>query len=74
MTRANGERASFVITQKKGKILVQFQSTLGFGKVRYVENGNFYRYIIEDTQHIFILCELFNGNLVLSYRLKQLEK
>jgi len=74
MTRANLKRATFVLTQKEGEILYHIQSILGFGVVRHISNGNYYRYIVEDTRHIFLLCLLFNGNLVLPYRIRQLEK
>jgi hypothetical protein len=63
----------FVITQKEGEILYEIQSVLGFGTVRYFPEGEgFYRYIVTETKGILLLCLLFNGNLVLPYRVEQL--
>jgi len=63
----------FVITQKEGKILYELQSVLGFGTVRYFKEGaGYYRYIVTDIKGILLLCLLFNGNLVLPYRVEQL--
>jgi hypothetical protein len=65
----------FVITQKEGKILYEIKSVLGFGTVRYFPNGNgYYRYIVTDSKGILLLCLLFNGNLVLPYRVEQLSQ
>ena len=66
-------RPQFVITQKEGKILYEIHSVLGFGNVKYFPEGKgFYRYIVTDTKSILLLCLLFNGNLVLPYRVEQL--
>ena len=63
----------FVITQKEGKILYEIQSLLGFGTVRYFPEGNgFYRYTVKASKDILLLCLMFNGNLVLPYRVEQL--
>jgi hypothetical protein len=63
----------FVITQKEGKILYEIQSVLGFGTVRYFSEGaGYYRYTVTDVKGILLLCLLFNGNLVLPYRVEQL--
>lgn len=63
----------FVITQKEGKILYEIQSVLGFGTVRYFPEGKgYYRYTVTDVKGILLLCFLFNGNLVLPYRVEQL--
>jgi hypothetical protein len=63
-------KARFVLTQKEGTILYHIQEVLGFGTVRQF-NG-FYRFIVTDPQSILLLVYIFNGNLVLPYRQKQL--
>lgn len=64
-------KAKFVLTQKEGAILYEVQKVLGFGEVKLY--GNYYRYIVSEVDSILLLFYLFNGNLVLSHRLKQLE-
>nr|YP_010160552.1 hypothetical protein K4Y30_mgp16 [Gymnopilus junonius]QRH17738.1 hypothetical protein [Gymnopilus junonius] len=66
----NKNNVRFVLTQKEGVILYQIQEVLGFGTVK--QFNNFYRYIINDTQSILLLIYIFNGNLVLPHRQKQL--
>jgi hypothetical protein len=63
-------KARFVLTQKEGKILYQVQKILGFGTVRQFDG--FYKYIVSDPQSIQLLVYIFNGNLVLPHRQKQL--
>ena len=63
-------RPTFVLCQKEGAILYHIQSVLGFGKVR--QSGKYYRYSVTNLKEILILCVLFNGNLVLPYRITQL--
>lgn len=63
-------KARFVLTQKEDTILHHIQEVLEFGKVKQF-NG-YYRYIVSDTQSILLLLHIFNGNLVLSHRQKQL--
>jgi hypothetical protein len=70
----NGGRPRFVLTQKEGTILKHIQSVLGFGTVRHFPSGDYHRFIVQDIKHIFILCTLFNGNLVLPHRVSQLTK
>jgi len=62
----------FVLTQKEGAILHHIQKVLGFGIVR--EFKGYYRFIVSDVQSILLLLYLFNGNLVLPHRQKQLEE
>lgn len=64
----------FVLTQKEGAILHQVQEVLGFGTVRTVvqRSRDYYRFIVTDPQSILLLIYIFNGNLVLPYRQKQL--
>jgi hypothetical protein len=63
-------KARFVLTQKEGAILYHVQEVLGFGTVRQFDG--FYRFIVTDPQNILFLVYIFNGNLVLPYRQKQL--
>jgi hypothetical protein len=63
-------QARFVLTQKEGEILHHVQKVLGFGTVR--EYDGYYRFIVTDSQSILLLVYIFNGNLVLPYRQKQL--
>ena len=60
----------FVLTQKEGTILHHIHKVLGFGSVKNFEG--YHRFIVSDTQSILLLVYIFNGNLVLSYRQKQL--
>ena len=60
----------FVLTQKEGDILYHVQDVLGFGTVKQFDK--FYRFIVNDTQDILLLIYIFNGNLILPHRLKQL--
>lgn len=69
-------KARFVLTQKEGAILHHVQEVLGFGKVKQFcpQSGQGYsRYIVTDTKSILLLLYIFNGNLVLPHRQKQLE-
>jgi hypothetical protein len=63
-------KARFVLTQKENAILYHIQEVLGFGTVREFEG--YYRFIVTDPQNILLLVYIFNGNLVLPYRQKQL--
>jgi hypothetical protein len=63
-------KARFVLTQKEGAILYHIQEVLGFGTVRRFDS--YYRFIVTDPQNILLLVYIFNGNLVLPYRQKQL--
>jgi hypothetical protein len=63
-------KARFVLTQKEGAILHHIQEVLGFGTVRQFDG--YYRFIVTDPQNILLLVYIFNGNLVLPYRQKQL--
>lgn len=65
-------KARFVLTQKEGEILHHIQEVLGFGIVKQFEGYS--RYIVTDIDSILLLLYIFNGNLVLPHRLKQLEK
>jgi hypothetical protein len=63
-------QARFVLTQKEGTILHHVQEVLGFGTVRQFDG--YYRFIVKDSQSILLLVYIFNGNLVLPHRQKQL--
>lgn len=78
------DRLKFVLTQKEGAILYHIQEVLGFGTVKKYPNkennsknnsqNEYYRFIVQDNKNILILFHLFNGNLVLENRSKQLNK
>ena len=65
----------FVITQsnKDKQILHFIQNKIGFGKV-ISQNQNTSRYIVQDNLNIFLLINLFNGNLVLPKTFSQYSK
>ena len=58
---------SFIITQstKDIQILYYIQNKLGFGKV--IKQGEkTSRYLVQDNKNVYILANLFNGNIVLN--------
>lgn len=61
----------FVLTQKEGKIQYEIQDMQKIGKVRYYEKGDYYRYIINKKEEIYILINIQNGNIRLKKRYKQ---
>jgi hypothetical protein len=65
---------SFVITQNESKILYQIKEKLGFGNITFDSKANTYRYKVLDKPTLFKLALLFNGNLLLSHRINQLEE
>ena len=69
---SNPSRMSFVITQKEPNILYHIQTMLGFGDVKYDKGALAYRFIVRDINDIIKLAYLFNGNLHLDHRIKQL--
>ena len=77
-TYANGTRVRFVLTQKESGILFHIQKLLGIGTVKHFPQGrsgnknDFYRWIVDNPSHILLLAFLFNGNLAISNRIKQL--
>ena len=56
----------FVLTQKEIAMLNHIQTTLSIGRVRTY--GSFSRYLVDDKNGIYILTNLFNGNIVLNKR------
>ena len=76
-TYGEGKRVRFVLTQKERKILDKIQLKLNIGIVKHFpqsgnNNNDFYRLIVDKPSHILLLAFLFNGNLVLNHRIKQL--
>lgn len=77
-TYAKGTRVRFVLTQKESAILYYIQKNLAIGTVKHFPQGtsknknDFYRLIVDNPSHILLLAYLFNGNLAISHRIKQL--
>ena len=77
-TYAKGTRLRFVLTQKESAILYHIQNKLGIGVVKHFpqgksgKNNDFYRLMVDNPSHILLLAFLFNGNLALTNRIKQL--
>jgi len=77
-TFANNTRVRFVLTQKESNILYHVHKTLGIGYVKHFPQGtsgnknDFYRLIVDNQSQILLLAFLFNGNLALTHRIKQL--
>lgn len=69
----HSDRIYFCLTQKEGAILNEIQANLGFGTVYEDIFNNCYRFKVQDSKHLLLLCLLFNGNLVLNHRKNQLE-
>jgi len=62
----------FVLTQKESKILYHVKDTLKFG---FIQNfDEFSRYVVTNQKDIFLLMNLFNGNLHLPLKIDQLLK
>jgi hypothetical protein len=66
------DRLFFVITQDESAILYHIKDQLGFGNVRFDKGVQSYRYVVSDLPNIVLLAHLFNGNLVLEHRIRQL--
>jgi hypothetical protein len=60
----------FVLTQKESAPLNMICSILGFGYVKSF--GNYYRFYVNKNSDLLKLANLFNGNLILPHRIKQL--
>jgi hypothetical protein len=77
-TYGEGKRVRFVLTQKESAILHKIQFKLNIGVVKHFpqgksgKNNDFYRLIVDNPSHILLLVYLFNGNLALSHRIRQL--
>jgi hypothetical protein len=63
---------SFVVTQSTLdiKVLNYIKDNLGFGKV-FIQSSKqkTHRFIVQDFKNIFLICLLFNGNMVFPSRL-----
>jgi hypothetical protein len=62
---------SFVITQSTTdvKSLNYIKDNLGFGKViKQSVKQNTHRFVIQDTKNLYLICLLFNGNMVFPTR------
>lgn len=68
---AYNNRCKFIITQKESKILDHIQEVLQIGKVTLRKDG-YYSYTVNNKSDIMLLASIFNGNLYLDYRIKQL--
>lgn len=68
----NEGKPVFVLTQKESKILYEIMKILKFGYVK--EFDGFFRYIVRDQSSVFLLFNLFNGNLHLLHRIEQLKE
>lgn len=63
----NKRSLQFVITQSSVdvQILYYIMNNLGFGKVIQQSKSNkTHRFIVQDRAHIFLICLIFNGNMV----------
>jgi len=71
-------RCQFVVTQKHDIVLHEIKQVFNIGVVKqfYDNYGNkkYSRFIVSENNGIFLLYLLFNGNLVLESRIKQLNK
>ena len=77
-TYGNGTRVRFVLTQKESAILFHIEKMFGIGTVKHFPQGTsgnknyFNRWVVDNPSHILLLAFLFNGNLALTHRIKQL--
>jgi hypothetical protein len=77
-TYDNGKRVRFVLTQKESAILYYIHKKLNIGIVKHFpqgksgKNNDFYRLIVDNPSQILLLAFLFNGNLAIDHRIKQL--
>lgn len=77
-TYDKGKRVRFVLTQKESAILYFIHNKLNIGVVKHFPQGkkgrknDFYRLIVDNPSHILLLAFLFNGNLAINHKIKQL--
>jgi len=77
-TYDEGKRVRFVLTQKESDILYKIQFKFNIGVVKHFpqgksgKNNDFYRWMVDNPSDILLLAFLFNGNLALNHRIKQL--
>lgn len=63
----------FGLTQKEEDILLEVQSTLGFGQVYFDSSSNAYRYRVSRKSDMLKLVILFNGKLATKNKINQLK-
>lgn len=68
----NGNSGIFILTQKESLILYEIRDTLKFGYVKKYEGYS--RLMVRKQGDIFLLFNLFNGNLHLENRILQLRE
>jgi hypothetical protein len=62
---------SFVVTQSTADVntLNYIKKNLGFGQViKQNEENNTHRFVVQDTKNLYLICLLFNGNMVFPTR------
>ena len=67
-TRAKRNDLYFVITQSTVdvQVLYYIKNNLGFGSVvQQSKKDKTHRFIIQDLKHLYLICLLFNGNMIL---------
>ena len=64
-------KCRFIISQKEGDILYHIKNVLKIGQVSKNKDG-YYRYSVSNKDEIMKLSYIFNGNLCIPYRIKQL--
>ena len=69
----NDKSCLFGLTQKEEDILLEVQSTLGFGKVYFDTSSNAYRYRVSTKSDILKLAILFNGKFATKNKIDQLK-
>lgn len=72
-TYNNNRSCLFGITQKEEDILLEIQTTLGFGKVYFDSSSNAYRYRVTSKADLFKLAILFNGKFATKNKINQLK-
>lgn len=70
----NNKSCLFGITQKEEDILLEIQSTLGFGRVYFDSSSNAYRYRVNAKGDLLKLAILFNGKFATKNKIDQLKK
>nr|QCQ69105.1 LAGLIDADG endonuclease [Powellomyces hirtus] len=67
-------RNYLILTQKEEAILSEIFNALGFGRLFFDKNVNAWRWNVSDVKGAALLILLLNGNLVVPYRITQLDK
>lgn len=69
----NNKSCVLGLTQKEEDILLEIQSTLGFGRVYFDSSSNAYRYRVNTKSDILKLAILFNGKFATQNKIDQLK-